>query len=372
MSGIMNLKKSNLKIVQEFLNILEENGFLAYLIGGYVRDYLLKIESNDFDVVTNATPMELCQIFEQFDVKENYGSIDIFYRGIYIEVTTFRKESGYKDHRHPSVITYVKTIEEDLKRRDFTINTLYMDSSGKIFDSYRAKDDLKNKVIKCVGDPNKKFYEDSLRILRAIRFATILDFKLDDSVKEAIYQNKYLIKQLSFDRKRQELDKIFTFKNVKYGVQLLLEFGLDEELELYNLSKITYFENILGIWALLDNDKYPFSKNEKDIIKNIKMCLKEPELDNYTIYQYGLYVSQIVGGIREESIKKITKLYNKLPIKNVKDIDIKGDEILSLINCEPSSIGKIYKDLEKVILKQSIKNKNVILKKYIVEHYKKC
>ena len=168
------MEKQALKV----LSILEENGYKAYIVGGYVRDKLLGIESNDIDICTSATPKEIKEIFKSSS-SPNYGSVNITYKNINFDITTFRREIKYLDNRIPIKLKYIKTIKKDLLRRDFTVNTICMDSKGNILDMLNIMDDLDNKIIKTVGNPRYKLKEDALRILRAIRFATTLNFTIE-------------------------------------------------------------------------------------------------------------------------------------------------------------------------------------------------
>ena len=156
----------------EILKKIEESSFKAYIVGGFVRDYILNIPSIDVDICTNATPKELLEIFDNAIPNEEYGSVRVVYKKVTFEITTFRKETKYVGHRKPMEIEYIDDLKQDLLRRDITINTLCMNSNGEIIDVLGVMQDLKNRVIKVVGDANKKLEEDSLRILRCIRFAT--------------------------------------------------------------------------------------------------------------------------------------------------------------------------------------------------------
>ena len=155
------------------LNKINESGFQAYLVGGYPRDLYLGRESTDFDICTNATPKDLTEIFG--DVKqhlEQYGSVTVYLNNLRFEITTFRKDIKYINNRKPIEIEYIDNLEDDLKRRDFTMNTMCLDSEGNLIDLLNGKEDIDKHLIRTVGDANKKISEDSLRILRAIRFAT--------------------------------------------------------------------------------------------------------------------------------------------------------------------------------------------------------
>jgi len=357
----------------EMLNEITNKGFKAYIVGGFVRDHLLGIKSNDIDITTNATPMEIRDIFRDDCLPgEDYGSVTVVRKNYRFEITTFRKDIGYIDNRRPSEIEYIDKLEDDLVRRDFTINTICMDKDGKIVDRLHGIDDLKKRIIRCVGDADKKFSEDALRILRAIRFATILNFRLDSDVIKSIEKNKELIKNLSFTRKKDELDKIFTSSNSKNGINMILRYKLDKELEIKNLDKVRCFSSSISIWSVLDcSDKYPFSSNERDIINNVNIVLKKNNLDPMNLFYYGLYVNSIAGEIKGINPKRITKAYVNLPIKTRREIDVEAEDIAKLLDKEPGGYLKtIFEDLENQILYRRLANKNDKILSYIKNKYK--
>lgn len=359
--------KTSLKV----LNKLEERGYHAYIIGGFVRDYILGIESKDVDIATNATPKEIMEIFENSALpKEEYGAVTLYVKNNRFEITTFRKEIRYLNNRKPVEIKYIDDLLEDLERRDFKMNTLCMDKEGNVIDLLNGKEDIENKIINTVGESNHKFEEDSLRILRAIRFATILDFKLSNEVKKAIVKNKGALRTLSYSRKKQELDKIFSSKNARYGVDLLLELKLDQELELYNLKDIKLNSDILGIWAsLVIGDGYQFTSNEKTIIKNIKEVVNS-SISEISLYKYGLYVNQVAADIIGIDRFLITKLYEDLPITSRKAIEISSQEIMEILNKKAGPYFKdIYNDLEIKILKGELENNRESIENYILNNY---
>ena len=359
--------KTSLKVLKK----IEEQGYKAYIVGGFVRDYILGIESLDVDIATNATPQKLLEIFEDSALpKEEYGAVTLYMKNNRFEITTFRKEIRYINHRKPVEIEYIDDLLEDLQRRDFKMNTLCMNKDGEIIDLLNGKNDIDNKVINTVGESDYKFKEDSLRILRAVRFATSLNFRLSDEVKEAIINNKESLKLLSYNRKKQELDKIFSSKNAKYGIELILELGLDKELELYNLRNIRLTSDILGVWATLNvGEGYKFTTNEQEIMKNVKMVLNN-SIDNFSLYKYGLYVNQVAADIIGTDKAKITEMYENLPITSRKSIEITSEEIMYLLNKKPGPYFKdIYNDLEIKILNGQLENNNEIIKNYILNNY---
>lgn len=218
----------------EILKMIDEFGYEAYIIGGYPRDLYLGIFSDDIDICTNAKYDDLTNIFSDYEIsKGNFGSMILKYKNYEFEITTYRKEFEYDKNRFPKTIEFVDTLEEDLKRRDFVINTLCIDLNGNYVDLLGAKQDLDNKIIRCVGNSDEKISQDILRSLRAIRFATVLNFKIDDELKEVIKKYSYLISNLSDKRKIEELDRILNSDNKEYGLFLIKDMGLNLYLKNY-------------------------------------------------------------------------------------------------------------------------------------------
>ncbi len=365
-----------LEVSLKLLKQITSHSYKAYIVGGFVRDYLLGIESNDIDIATDATPKQIKEIFSDSCLSsEDYGSVTVIFSGIRFEITTFRKEIAYVDNRRPIEIQYINDLHEDLLRRDFTINTLCMDENGKVLDYLGGRGDLDKHIIRTVGNSYDKFFEDSLRILRAIRFATILNFTISDEVKKAIVDTKFLLKNLSYYRKKMELDKIFTSPNYKYGIKLLLELGLDQELELSRLSDVLESDTVslIGIWSILRfPDKYPFQKNEKDMIDNVRKVMDCNNLDPMVLYQYGLYINSVAGEIKKKDIRKITEAYNSLPIKSRSEIQIAAEKIMSLLNRPAGKYLKdIFDDVEREILYKRLDNTENDISFYIKEKYSK-
>ena len=199
--------------ISEFINlanIFKSHGYNLYLVGGTVRDYLLNKELEDMDAVTDATPIEVVSFLPNVDTAfAHLGSLK--YKtpnGLKFDITTLREESAYLDSRHPSQIKFVKDLELDYKRRDFTINAMYMDSNLNVIDYCHGKKDLENRILRMVGNPDKRLKEDPLRILRAIRFYLVFDLEFDKKLKEAMTDRFYLLNNITDAKIREELDKI--------------------------------------------------------------------------------------------------------------------------------------------------------------------
>ena len=361
-----NIEEKALKI----LNILHEHNHESYIVGGYVRDKLLGKTSNDIDICTSATPKEIIELFPNTSSPQ-YGSINIIYKNSNFDITTFRRDIKYQDNRLPVKIKYIKNVKKDLLRRDFTINTICIDKDGNIIDLLKAKEDLNKKIIKTVGNPRYRLKEDALRILRAIRFATLLDFEIDK--KTSCYITKYsnLLKKLSFSRKRQELDKIFLSPKKERGIKLLVDLKVAEDLKLSNLKDITPCDDLTGIWTQLNVDNiYPFTKTEKEHMEKIRELLNLDIKDKYNIYKYGLYISTVAYQIKKEDMSILNNIYKNLPITSIKDINITANEISNILNKEPGSyIKEIYKDLEEKIINNTLENNKEIIEEYIKNNY---
>lgn len=201
--------------VNEILNIIHENNFEAYVVGGFIRDLLLKKESFDIDITTDAKPQELINVLKKYKINDKYsmyGCLKMKINRYHIEITTYRKEFDYINHRKPTKIEFVNSLKEDLKRRDFTINALCYDGI-KFIDEYKGVDDLNNKIIKTIGNPYIRIEEDCLRILRALRFSSCLSFQIDEELKKAIFKYGYLLKTLNKDVFERELKGIKSGEN---------------------------------------------------------------------------------------------------------------------------------------------------------------
>lgn len=348
------------KNIKKILETLENEGYQAYLVGGYVRDYLLGVTSFDVDIATDALPKDIHRIFNSS--KNNYGSVNIKVDKLNVDITTFRKDLNYVNRR-PSKVVYINNLKEDLERRDFTINAICMNKNGKIIDLLNGCKDLDRRTIKMIGSIDVKLKEDPLRIMRAIRFACILDFKIEDELYEKIKEYSYLVGDLSKERIKNELDKILISKNYKYGLELMKDTKISEVLEI-NYDDINYVDDLLGMWAQVKVLNIPFTNVEKGNIIKITEVLDFGKIDNEILYNYGLYISRVAGKILNIKTTKISKMYNKLPIKSREDIDITSKEISSIVGVG-EVIGETYKIIEKEILNYRLKNKKSEILKYL-------
>ena len=229
MSKELNIPKEVTRVTEG----LEKASFEAFLVGGCVRDLLLDKTPKDWDVTTNAKPEEIIDLFDKTFYENEFGTVGVVNEDAteeslkVIEVTPYRLESTYSDHRHPDKVVFSQKIEDDLKRRDFTINAMaYSVSKGQIVDLYNGQENLKDKIIKTVGESSDRFSEDGLRILRAIRFRAELDFEIEHGTEKAILENGHLLKKISKERIRDEFSKIIMSDKPMDGIVSMKKLGL--------------------------------------------------------------------------------------------------------------------------------------------------
>lgn len=254
---------------------LEQRGFEAYIVGGAVRDALLKRPLFDFDLTTSATPEEMKSVFKDFKLLthgEAFGTLTLVLDEENFEITSFRGESDYRDSRHPDKVDFIASLEEDLKRRDFTINALAFHPKKGLFDFHGGLEDLNLKKLQTVGDPKIRFEEDALRIARAIRFAVQLNFNLSERTSSAIIESSGLLKKISKERIFSEFEK--ALKDSVYFSSIQILFGdLFEKLPFFLSKKLSNFEKAflalkLCDFCKVDPSNYVLSKKIKEPLES--------------------------------------------------------------------------------------------------------
>jgi tRNA nucleotidyltransferase (CCA-adding enzyme) len=214
------------KEVEFIIDCLYKNGYEAYVVGGCVRDSILKLNPQDWDICTQAKPHEIIECFKEHKIIETgikHGTVSVFLNGESYEITTYRVDGRYSDARHPDDVIFVSSLKEDLKRRDFTINAMAYNNKDGLVDYFGGYKDLSDKIIKCVGNCSIRFNEDSLRILRALRFVAKFDFEIEKKTSKAICENKELLNYLSAERIREELNKLLLSEGAE---KILLDYPL--------------------------------------------------------------------------------------------------------------------------------------------------
>ena len=316
-------------MVIKFSKIFKQNNFQLYLVGGAVRDYLLGNKNNDFDFATDATPQEVISMFKSvIPVGIQHGTVIVLFENTQFEVTTFRVEGTYSDNRHPDGVIFVRTIDEDLKRRDFTINAFAWDiSQNKLIDIFNGMEDIKNRIIRAIGNPDERFEEDALRMIRACRFASRLQFSIEENTLVSIKKLSHLIKNISAERIREELIKIMLTDKPSIAIEYMrktniLEYILPELSNCYGVIQNkfhkydVYYHNLYSCDAApKDNYIIRLSALFHDIAKpQTKKEKNEEEENENSFYNHEIIGEKITKNIlrrlkfSNEDIKKIRNL----------------------------------------------------------------
>lgn len=218
------------KHVKYIIETLEQNGYEAYAVGGCVRDSILGREPNDWDITTSADPYEVKKLFSHtIDTGLQHGTVTIMLEHVGYEVTTYRIDGDYEDSRHPKEVTFTKSLEEDLKRRDFTVNAMAYNDRDGLIDLFHGMDDIQKKVIRCVGNAEERFTEDALRIMRAVRFSAQFGYEIELETKKAIVKLASNLKNISAERIREELIKLLVSEHPEY-IRIAYETGITAQI----------------------------------------------------------------------------------------------------------------------------------------------
>ena len=381
---------------------LVDAGYEAYFVGGSVRDMLLHKPISDVDIATSATPQEVKEIFSHtVDVGIEHGTVMVIHHKEGYEVTTFRTEEGYEDFRHPDKVTFVRSLEEDLKRRDFTINALAIGIDDQLMDFFDGIGDLERQCIRCVGDAKERFNEDALRMFRAVRFVGQLGFQVEEETKNAISLLKMNLSKVAVERMKVEFEKMIQSSYRKDALKLFVETGLYQACPLFDgkgeiLLKLAEFPikemSVLQAWILFVDElklsdkevthllKSWKSSNEqiRDVLVGYKTyrARKEEEWNFFLAYDCPYEVASEVEQLlipqnKSTSIKGLEATYQSLPIRSMNDIQLNGHDIIRILKLDKKGpiIGQVLKTVEKKILEQSIQNDAEVLETYVLAHF---
>lgn len=378
------------------LKTLEQGGFEAYFVGGSVRDILLGRHIHDVDIATSAYPEEVKELFEKtIDTGIKHGTVTILFNGNSYEITTFRTESGYQDFRRPDHVTFVQNLDEDLKRRDFTINALAMNTKGEIVDLFDGLDDLQKRLIKAVGDPEQRFHEDALRMMRAVRFMSQLKFTLETKTEQAISDHHELLKKISVERIRDEFVKMGLGPDSRKAFQVFLNTKLSEEVpdftgkseQLAVFPKLKYSPVMeTSLWSLIiillkiqDQDIRRFMrdwKNSNAMCDEVERIVKFFDLlcdhvpSDFELFQVGkktllntIDVAHILG--QPVDSEALVDRYMALPIKDSEELAIDGRFLIANgINPGPK-LGQLLTEIKQRVISGELENTQDAISKFI-------
>lgn len=377
----MNEYLENAKAIIEKLKI---SGFDAYIVGGYVRDKVIGLKSNDIDITTSATPSEVEELFDKVKATgKNFGGVTVIVDDFKYEVTTFRLEGAYKKHRYPKEVSFSKEVYDDMKRRDFTMNALYMDKDEKIYDEFNGLKDIQNKMIRTINDPIERFNEDALRILRAFRFVSKLGFDIEEKTLEAITTLKHLVKTVKIERVMIELDKIFNGDYQKKAIKYMIQTGVSEELYglhegLKYISTLNDFVYPIEVFIISDilgelSEEWRFSNSNYRLIKqtvNLHEVTKDNEFNKYILFSNKLDPCLLTNRINvllgyEDQKDFLLNMYKEMPVMDVCDLKFKGQDILALTTMHNRRlIGLVIDDLLYNVIMGIMPNEYEVLKDF--------
>ncbi|PLT28355.1 CCA tRNA nucleotidyltransferase [Peribacillus deserti] len=344
------------------LEKIERAGFQAYFVGGAVRDYLLNKQISDVDIASSAVPAEIKQIFDKtVDVGIEHGTILVIFKGVPYEVTTFRSESEYADFRRPSKVTFIRSLEEDLKRRDFTMNAIAMDKDLTIIDPFSGRIAIENQLITTVGRPEDRFQEDALRMMRAVRFVSQLSFSIESDTYQGLKDHGHLLEKIAVERILAEFNKLLAGENKLQAFNILRDTGLNEflpglkgtgkVLDEWGKLDVSRLKNLMESWVL-----FVYLLNPADIdsfLRSWKMSSKQmKEIKRYLFYlnlrfkgpltklnlfhagmDTALSIEKVYGVLKDcqdeaAASHTIEKDYRSLPIHDLQELAVGGRDLL--------------------------------------------
>nr|WP_173106566.1 CCA tRNA nucleotidyltransferase [Bacillus sp. KH172YL63] len=382
------------------LKKIEDAGYEAYFVGGSVRDYILGRPINDVDIATSALPQEMKEIFPRtVDVGIEHGTILVMYEGSDYEITTFRTESAYADFRRPDKVEFIRSLDGDLTRRDFTMNSMAMDSEGKIYDPFHGQRDIHNKLIRTVGSPHSRFSEDALRMMRGVRFVSQLGFSLDWATMDAMTEHSQLLGHIAVERKTMEFQKLLSGPFSQEALKLLTKTNLYQELpslspykqaleKVADLPSVGYLSGDKS-WLLLlaemkMKDPQTFLKGWRLPTKTVKERCKELEIlghriesgwSNALLYRAGLVaalnVEAVYGCMKADSRsdeEQIREAYRRLSITSREELAVTGKDLMGWTNLSGGPwVKELLSDIEIAVLDEIITNDKNQIRRWLEE-----
>jgi tRNA nucleotidyltransferase (CCA-adding enzyme) len=378
---------SNAQLV---IRILKNNGYEAFIVGGAVRDQLLHRTLTDIDITTNAKPYQVSKLFDAKPTGLKYGTVTVYFRNEPIEVTTYRVDGPYTDSRHPDQVTFARTVMEDVKRRDFTINGLLMDENLRVYDYVNGRKDIQSKFIRAIGDPYLRFSEDAIRMLRAIYFQSKLGFQITKETREAIYDLRDKLQSVAMERVLLELVKILKGKHLKVALKTMITTevhkmlpGLEKGIEyVVTLDEMPFVDVFFTLCFTLNKgivpSKWPFSNKQKHrYLTAAKLANSKDEFNALDLYTYGidlcLLASRVNYMLKRGRLmqNELMEQYKNLPIQSELDLKLKPYDMMDITG---KKAGAWLKDMQYqmvlAILNKEIINDQEVLKDYLIKHMK--
>ena len=378
------------------LKQLEQAGYEAYFVGGSIRDLILNRPIHDIDIATSAYPEEVKRLFPKtIDTGIKHGTVTVLNDGASYEITTFRTESGYQDFRRPDHVTFVQNLAEDLKRRDFTINALAMNRAGEVIDLFNGLGDLQKHLIKAVGDPMKRFHEDALRMMRAVRFMSQLNFDLESQTKEAVSDLHQLLSKISVERIRDEFVKMGTGINSRDAFKIFLQTKLSESvpdfagksdlLAIYpklkfNPSMETSLWSIIIVLLKISDDQIARFmrdwKNSNAMTEKVRKIvtlfdlISEKSPSDLELFNAGkdvllntIDVAHILG--QPINSEALVDRYTALPIKSMSELAVDGQFLIANGIKPGPKLGQILNEIKQKVISGELANSKDDIQDYL-------
>lgn len=383
------------KNVDFILKELNRNGYEGYIVGGCVRDYLMGNEPHDYDITTSALPDEVKKVFSHtVDTGIQHGTVTVVIDKVGYEITTYRIDGEYKDNRHPEEVIFTDKLSGDLSRRDFTVNAIAYNPLKGYVDLFNGREDIEKKIIRGVGVPAKRFQEDALRMMRAVRFSAQLDFSIEDITLKALKENADLIKNISIERIREEFFKLL-LSNHNERLDILLNSGMTEYFlpeilnRKYDYMKINFLSRdiVVRLSYILSHIE---SKSVNKIMKRLKTDNKTASAvtnivkyvnykinDNYSmrklinlVGENTLKLIEVIGALNNSDMIFEINMYNS--VKNdcctLKSLALTGNDLMS-IGIKGKEIGEVLNKALDLVMKEPDKNNREVLLNIIKEEF---
>ena len=369
--------------IRTVLDILHNNGYEAYIVGGCVRDAVMGKEPDDYDICTSAYPEQIKECFAGFttiDTGIRFGTVVVVSSGENVEVTTYRIDGKYSDGRHPESVTFTPSLREDLARRDFTVNALAYSEEEGVMDFFSGEKAIEEQIIEAVGEAEKRFEEDSLRIMRALRFASVLGFAIEKSTDEAIRRLFYTLKKVSMERIQTELVKLIMGKDAD---RILMSYSSELKETIEGIKPCTVNsmpENKayrLGVIFPENTDKYlkklKFDNRTTRSAKNTAEIRKGifPEKEDDVLMLLNRYGEEIVKLFAEEHGRSnfLLTILNKKPCYSIKQLNITGSDLIREGIAPGPEIGDLLEKILTLVISGTIRNTKEDISAYIKKEF---
>lgn len=389
---MINLTGKTYESCVEVLQKLTNAGHEAYIVGGAVRDAMLGFPVSDFDIASSAKPEEIMSLFDKvIPTGIDHGTVTVMHHSFSYEITTYRTDSSYADFRHPDAVSYLSSIEEDLARRDFTMNSMALSLDGTLIDLYGGQEDIKNGLIRTVGNPLERFQEDALRMIRAVRFQSTLSFALDKHTHCALKKQADLLQYVAVERIQTEFSKLLAGKGVQQALVTLIqanvhhilpgiqqiEKSLDEVPFLVNLtteaerwawlaSTTEEPKRFLKKWRLSNR----FVKEVDYLVENARSAQTRGwnKATVYTALPEAEACERLLSVFEKRlpKIKKVEQIMSELPITSATMLTVTGEDLVQWRGISPGPwVGEALREIELAVINEEIKNEKSSIRRWL-------